>query len=112
MNDLSNISAMRPGRGAKQAWPLTVVDAFYVGPTRRRVRLVSDVDGFTYRPGQNLLLMLPDGALRRFCVRAFDPVEERLDVDFVLRGDTPTTQWARAAKHGDQVTAQGARPRA
>jgi NADPH-dependent ferric siderophore reductase len=110
MNDLTPAAFPRSSR---MVWPLTVVDAFYVTPRKRRVRLVSELDGFSYRPGQSLLLTLPhaEGALRHFSVRDFDPVEERLDIDFVLRGESPATDWVRQAKLGDSLVAEGQRRR-
>lgn len=113
MNDLSKTPATFASRPGQRLWPLTVVDAFNVTPRMRRVRVVSDLDGFTYMPGQSLVLSLPqvggEAALRHYTIRAYDPVEQRLDIDFVLHGDSPATNWVRAAKFGDQITAQGPR---
>src|SRR5438477_4137631 len=106
MNDHSPTSVQTFAGSPRRVWPMTVVDAFYVTPRKRRVRLVSEFDGFAYRPGQSLVLLLPqaDGAaaLRHYAVRDFDAVEQRLDVDFLLRGDGPATQWVRDAALGHQ----------
>ncbi len=115
MNDLSQASTLAFARPTRRVWPMTVVDAHYLTPRKRRLRLVSEVDGFSYRPGQSLFLMLPhaDGVspLRHYSIRDFDAVEERLDVDFVLRGDTPATRWVRAAELGERLIAESPRGR-
>jgi NADPH-dependent ferric siderophore reductase len=90
---------------------LTVVDAFELSGGRRRLRLVSEVDGFTWAPGQRLALELAGGAsvdLPPHRVRDFDPVEERLEIDFILHGDSPGTRWVRAAALGDRLIAEDA----
>ena len=97
-------------------WPLTVVDAFDLTPRMRRVRLIGEsLEGFTYKPGQDLVLNIPteDGAIarRHYTIRAFDADELRLDIDFVLHGDSPATRWARAARLGDVIEAEGPRGR-
>ena len=115
MNDVSSTSTVAFARPARRVWPMTVVDAHYLTPRKRRVRLVSEFDGFSYRPGQSLVLMLPHAEgvspLRHYSVRAFDVVEQRLDVDFILRGETPATQWVRAATLGDRLIAESPRGR-
>jgi NADPH-dependent ferric siderophore reductase len=96
-------------------WTLTVVDAADLTAGRRRMRLVSEIDGFRYQPGQPLVLRLPfsngEAALRHFRVREFDAVEERLEVDFDLRGDRRTLKWLRGARIGDQLIAETPSPR-
>ncbi|HEX7759819.1 MAG TPA: siderophore-interacting protein [Caulobacteraceae bacterium] len=100
-------------------WPLTVVDALDVTPRMRRVRFVGEnLDAFVWRPGQDLVLTIPTPrgeARRHYTVRAFDRREQLIDIDFALHGaqigDSPATRWARAAKLGDTLTAQGPRGR-
>jgi NADPH-dependent ferric siderophore reductase len=97
-------------------WPLTVVGAHDITARLRRVSLVGEtLDSFQYRPGQDLLLTLPDGAggqvRRHYTIRRFDAGEARLEIDFVLHGLSPATRWARRAAIGDQIVAEGPRGR-
>ncbi len=114
MNEIHRPAAFR--RPPLPRWPLTVVAAFDVTPRMRRVSLVGEtMDGFQSRPGQDLVLNLPDahgGAARRhYTIRRFDPLEGRIDIDFVLHGASPATDWARRAKLGDEIVADGPRGR-
>jgi hypothetical protein len=106
-SDLRVLSAAGPDR---RAWPLTVVGAADLATGSRRVRLVSEIDGFRYWTGQPLVLRLPfsqgESALRHFRVREFDAVEERLEIDFDLLGDHRALEWLRAAAIGDQLIAE------
>ena len=86
---------------------LTVVGAVDLPDGRRRLRLVSEIDGFTWAPGQRLALRLGEVDLPACRVLDFDPVEERLEIDFIVLGDTPATRWLRAAALGDQLIAEG-----
>jgi NADPH-dependent ferric siderophore reductase len=99
-----------PARPGQNAWWLTVVDAFDVAPDRRRVRLVSELDGFAYASSQSLALRLPhlgaEAALRDFSVCAFDAEEECIELDFILRRESPATAWVRAASLGDHLIAE------
>jgi NADPH-dependent ferric siderophore reductase len=110
MNNLETLATQTVARPCQNAWRLTVVDALDLTPGTRRVRLVSELDGFVYTSGQPLLLKLPrrggESALSDYRVCAFDAEEERLEVDFVLRGDNPATRWVRAASHGDCLIAE------
>jgi NADPH-dependent ferric siderophore reductase len=97
-------------------WPLTVVGARDITPRMRRVSLVSEtLERFDYRPGQDLVLNLPDDtggqARRHYTIRSFDPAETRLEIDFVLHGASPATRWARRAAIGDEILAEGPRGR-
>jgi len=96
------------GETDRRAWPLTVVDATDSAAGQRRVRLVSEIDGFRLAPGQPLVLRLPcsEAVLSQFRVCGFDAVEERLDLEFDLSGDRRVLQWLRAARIGDQLIAE------
>jgi NADPH-dependent ferric siderophore reductase len=105
-----------PGRPPRASWRLTVVAAHDVTPRMRRVSLVGDALGaFSYRPGQDLVLNLPTpngGTVRRhYTIRSYDAAEQRLEIDFVLHGASPATNWARNAKLGDAIVAEGPRGR-
>ncbi|MGA0602898.1 siderophore-interacting protein [Caulobacter sp. KR2-114] len=102
-------------RPSLAVWPLTVVDALDVTPRMRRVRFVGEsLEAFPWRPGQDVVLNIPTPqgeARRHYTVRAFDRAERRLDIDFALHGDSPATRWARQAKMGDTLMANGPRGR-
>jgi NADPH-dependent ferric siderophore reductase len=102
-------------RAPRPTWRLTVVGARDVTLHMREVSLIGDdLAAFACRPGQDLVLNLPTEtgvARRHYTVRRFDPAEHRLDIQFVLHGDAPATRWARQARHGDALIAEGPRGR-
>ncbi|MEJ0066309.1 MAG: siderophore-interacting protein [Caulobacteraceae bacterium] len=113
MNEINRPAAfLRP---PMTRWPLTVVAAADITPRMRRVGFVGEtLDGFGYKPGQDLVLTLPSdgGPVRRhYTIRRFDRAETRLDIDFVLHGRSPATTWARNAAIGDEIVADGPRGR-
>ncbi len=103
-------------RGLKE-WDFKVVDAAVVTPRMRRVTVTADdLSEFDPAPGQDVVLMLPDGAgglgRRHYTVRAFDRAARRVDIDVVMHGNsTPATRWALNAAPGDRVLAFGPRGR-
>jgi NADPH-dependent ferric siderophore reductase len=103
------------GRPQRPTWRLTVVGARDVTPHMREVSLIGDdLAAFSHRPGQDLVLSLPTpaGAVRRhYTVRRFDSDELRLDIQFVLHGDSPATRWATSAQIGETILAEGPRGR-
>jgi len=98
-------------------WSLRVVAAENIGPHLRRVRLTADnLDGFAPRPGQEIVLQLPqpDGevARRHYTIRNFDPASRMIDVDFVLHGAAaPGVRWALEARPGQAIDIRGPRGR-
>jgi NADPH-dependent ferric siderophore reductase len=96
---------------------LTVAEARDLTPRMRRVSLTLEgAEPFEPKAGQDLVMMLPDGAgglgRRHYTIRSFDPATRRLDVDFVLHSDaTPGARFALNAKAGDKVLAFGPRGR-
>ncbi len=98
-------------------WTLRVVGAVNIGPRMRRVRLTADnLDGFEPRPGQEIVLQIPqqDGepARRHYTIRRFDRRSKLIDVDFVIHGDkTPGIRWALEARPGDAIDIRGPRGR-
>ena len=103
-------------RGIRE-WTLKVVETAELTPRMRRVVLTSGhLDGFDPKPGQDVVLMLPDaeGALgrRHYTVRSYDPRTRRVDIDVVMHGDsTPATRWALGSLPGDEVLTFGPRGR-
>jgi NADPH-dependent ferric siderophore reductase len=72
------------------------------------VRLItmasSDLVGFEYTPGQDLLFEFPDGdrgRRRRYTIRRSDPAEGTADFEIEIHdGRGPATRWAANAKAG------------
>jgi NADPH-dependent ferric siderophore reductase len=97
-------------------WIVSVEKAFDITPRMRRVQLVGgDLIGWSHKPGQEIILRLPqpDGEVlrRHYTVRNFDAAHNRMDVDFVLHGNSPATNWARHVKPGDVLEFTGPRGR-
>jgi len=107
------ILAARRGR----EWSLRVVASREITPRMRRVQLTGDaLDEFNPRPGQELVLHLPQNgaepARRHYTIRDFDPQKKLIDVDFVLHGHaTPGTRWALEVRPGDPLLVNGPRGR-
>ena len=103
-------------RGIRE-WSLTVAETCELTPRMRRVTLTADqLEGFDPKPGQDVVLMLPDvdGGLgrRHYTVRSYDPASQRIAIDVVMHGDyTPATRWALGSLPGDEVLAFGPRGR-
>lgn len=91
---------------------LTVASAYDIHPGLRR--MVFDAPRFDYRPGQDLVFLLPladdETGRRHYTIRGRDAVG-RLLVDFVMHGTTPGPEFARHATPGDRVTVRGPRGR-
>ena len=105
-----------PARPPRQSWTFSVAAARDVSPRLREVSLVGDnLAAFSYRPGQDVVLNIPvdaDRAARRhYTIRRYDRDAQRLDIQFVLHGVSPATQWARDARAGDPILAEGPRGR-
>jgi NADPH-dependent ferric siderophore reductase len=98
-------------------WSLRVVGAKDVTRLMRRVELTGDnLDEFNPRPGQEIVLQIPqDGAepaRRHYTIRRYDRAAKRIDVDFVLHDHaTPGVEWARRAMTGDAIDIRGPRGR-
>lgn len=100
-------------------FPSTVEHVELVTPRMKRVT----IDGSclaAFRvglPAQWLKVFVPapDGqsaAGRAYTVRRFDPVSKRLELDFVLHGDSgPASAWAARAQVGDQIEISAVHPR-
>src|SRR5580704_19113097 len=80
---------------------LEVIGVDEVAPYVRLITMASsDLVGFEYTPGQDLLFEFPDGdrALRRrYTIRQSDPAEGIADFEIEIHdGDGPATLWADA----------------
>jgi NADPH-dependent ferric siderophore reductase len=93
---------------------LEVVAASDLGPHMRRIVLGSeDLQGFSYEPGQDLMLVLSGGERplsRRYTIRRFDAAEHTLELNIVAHGvHGPGAEWANSTRPGDRVNGVGPR---
>src|SRR5215468_1811138 len=93
---------------------LRVVDSARLTPHMQRLMLTSpQLDGFSYLPGQDVMLLVAaEGnrpVRRRYTIRRLDAAARLLTLDIVLHGDGPGERWVRSARSGDRV--QGIGPR-
>ena len=120
-----NDQASRPGlpfglgamlRPPLRSWTLVVNGRLQITPRMLRVSFAAaDLADQPWKRGQDLVLSLPqpDGSMarRHYTIRDVDRAAGRVDIDFVLHGDSPANNWARSAKTGDRLEAQGPRGR-
>jgi NADPH-dependent ferric siderophore reductase len=93
---------------------LEVVGVSEVAPHVRLITMASsDLVGFEYTPGQDLLFEFPDGnrALRRrYTIRRSNPAEGIADFEIEIHdGRGPATRWAAKAEVGEHLEAIGPR---
>jgi NADPH-dependent ferric siderophore reductase len=92
----------------------TVTGAAQLTPHMRRIELTApELDGFSYAPGQDVMLLVAAEGTRpvrrRYTIRHLDPGRRLLTLDVVLHGDGPGERWIRAAAPGDRVEGIGPR---
>jgi len=95
-------------------WDLEVIEAGTLSPSFRRVVVTAPgIEGLRCAPGQDLMLRIPladDKVVnRRYTIRSFDPLEQKVVVDVSLHGRGPGTDWISAAGPGDRINAIGPR---
>jgi NADPH-dependent ferric siderophore reductase len=93
---------------------LEVVGAEEVAPHVRLITMASsDLVGFEYTPGQDLLFEFPDGdraVRRRYTIRRSDPAEGIADFEIEIHdGRGPAIRWAAKAERGEHLEAIGPR---
>jgi NADPH-dependent ferric siderophore reductase len=93
---------------------LEVVGVDALAPNVRLITMASsDLVGFEYTPGQDLLFEFPDGdrALRRrYTIRRSNPAEGTADFEIELHdGRGPATRWGARAELGEHLEAIGPR---
>ncbi|HEY6479335.1 MAG TPA: siderophore-interacting protein [Streptosporangiaceae bacterium] len=91
-----------------------VVGTQLLTPHMQRLELTApELDGFSYAPGQDVMLLVAaDGnrpVRRRYTIRRLDLARRVLSLDVVLHGDGPGERWVRAARPGDRI--EGIAPR-
>ena len=110
------------GRRRPTIRPVKVQRITELGPRLRRVTFGgASLSGFQMpRPGAHLKLFFgevspdafadpnaPRPVARTYTPRRFDPVENELDVEFVLHGDGVASDWAAKASVGDDLLLAG-----
>ena len=93
---------------------LEVVEATDLGPHMRRIVLGgTSLDGFSYEPGQDVMLVLSGGERplsRRYTIRGFDPRAKTLELNVVAHGvHGPGAEWASSTQPGDRINGVGPR---
>jgi NADPH-dependent ferric siderophore reductase len=83
-------------------------------PHMQRIELAAaELNGFSYRPGQDIMLLVAAvGARpvrRRYTIRSLDLERQRLTIDVVLHGDGPGERWVRSVRPGDRIEGIGPR---
>lgn len=94
-----------------------VVDARAITPHLRRITITGpDLRTLAIdRPAQWVKIFFPDDhgfskAGRAYTIRAFDPVNAVMDLEFALHGDNgPASRWAARARRGDRIEVAGPR---
>jgi len=91
-----------------------VVSSTQITPHMQRIELgAAEVDGFSYRPGQDVMLLVAvDGrrpVRRRYTIRYLEGPRQVLTIDVVLHGDGPGERWVRSARPGDRIEGIGPR---
>ena len=106
----------RPGSPLADAvlWQLTVVSVHSITDDYRRITFTGPgLEDLAFRPGQDLMMRIPDGEggviNRRYTIRSFDATAPAVTVDMVVHGDGPGAQWAAAAAVGRELEAIGPR---
>jgi NADPH-dependent ferric siderophore reductase len=91
-----------------------VASSYRLSPHMQRISLTAaELDGFSYRPGQDVMLLVAvDGrrpVRRRYTIRSLDSTRNVLTIDVVLHGDGPGERWVRSARPGDRIDGIGPR---
>ena len=80
---------------------------------QRLVLTAPELAGLSYRPGQDVMLLVAvDGnrpVRRRYTIRDLDTTRRLLTLDIVRHGDGPGERWVRSARPGDTI--EGIAPR-
>jgi NADPH-dependent ferric siderophore reductase len=91
-----------------------IVAAELLTPRMRRVTVRSDAAlGLAVRPAQDVELLLREASgrrvKRRYTIRHARPESGELDLDVLLHGDGPGSQWGATTRPGDDIEFQGPR---
>jgi NADPH-dependent ferric siderophore reductase len=91
-----------------------VASSDQLSPHMQRLDLTApELDGFTYSPGQDVMLLVAAEGIRpvrrRYTIRRLDSAARQLTLDVVIHGAGPGERWIRAAKPGDRIEGIGPR---
>jgi NADPH-dependent ferric siderophore reductase len=91
-----------------------VVNSAMLTPHMQRIELTAaELDGFSYIPGQDIMLLVAAESRkpvrRRYTIRRLARASRQLTVDVVLHGDGPGERWVRSARSGDRIEGIGPR---
>jgi NADPH-dependent ferric siderophore reductase len=91
-----------------------VAGSSQLSPHIQRLELTApELDSFSYRPGQDVMLLVAaDGTRpvrRRYTIRQLDRARRLLTLDIVRHGDGPGERWVRSAQAGDRIEGIGPR---
>jgi NADPH-dependent ferric siderophore reductase len=83
-------------------------------PHMHRLELTApELDGFSYAPGQDVMLLVAAEGnrplRRRYTIRHLDVGRALLTLDVVLHGEGPGERWVRSARPGDRIEGIGPR---
>src|SRR5258705_9545263 len=107
-----------PGAAARRDDPFAELKGPLAGPVRMRLEVAGNTEltphmqrlvltapeiaDLTYRPGQDVMLLVAvDGnrpVRRRYTIRALDTTRRLLTLDIVRHGDGPGERWVRSAR--------------
>ncbi len=96
-------------------WTLEVVESSMITPRMHRISLRgSDFGGFSYLPGQDVMLWVSadEGRMlyRRYTIRHFNRETETLDLDIFAHGKGgPGEHWVQTVRPGNEVEVVGPR---
>ncbi len=93
---------------------LQVASTATLTPHMQRLGLTAaELDGFSYRPGQDVMVLVAvDGrkpVRRRYTIRQFDRTARMITIDVVLHGAGPGERWVRTVRPGDRIEGIGPR---
>ena len=91
-----------------------VVENGQLSPSLQRIVLTApELAGFSYAPGQDVMLLVAAEdrrpIRRRYTIRSFDPAQLTLTLNIVRHGQGPGERWLLAARPGDTIEGIGPR---
>ena len=91
-----------------------VVETEQTSPSMQRITLTApELDGFSYAPGQDVMLLVAAEGTRpirrRYTIRSLDREALTLTLNIVLHGQGPGERWLRSARPGNTIEGIGPR---
>lgn len=99
--------------GTRKLW-FEVAESQRLTPSVQRIVLTApELDGFSYAPGQDIMLLVgAEGTRpvrRRYTIRSLDRTSRALTLNVVLHGEGPGERWITGASPGDRIEGIGPR---